>query len=109
MISGKNYIGQKASSEGNQRLVSFNPATGVTHSEDFVAATESELNDVVALAVDTFKAYREKSASERAAFLRSIADNIMALDQELVERAMAESGLPEARIKGERGRTCNQL
>ena len=33
----------------------------------------------------------------------------MSLDQELVERAMAETSLPEARIKGERGRTCNQL
>src|SRR5471032_3334060 len=27
----------------------------------------------------------------------------------LIERAMQESGLPQARLEGERGRTCNQL
>lgn len=109
MITGKNYIGQKPSSTGKQKLVSFNPATGETHSEDFVAATENEVEKAVALATNAFKSYREKSATERAAFLRAIADNIMALDQALVARAIAESGLPEGRIKGERGRTCNQL
>lgn len=109
MITGKNYIGQRAVSGGNQRLVSFNPASGETHNEDFVSATEEEVSEALGLATSAFKAYREKSSTERAAFLRTIADNIMALDQELVERAMAETGLPEARIKGERGRTCNQM
>ena len=37
------------------------------------------------------------------------AEKVMALGDELVERAMAETGLPEARIRGERGRTCGQL
>ena len=109
MITGKNYIGKTPVSGGNQRLISFNPATGQTHNEEFVAATEEEVNQALAQAKSVFKAYRKKSASERASFLRAIADNIMSLDQELVERAMAETSLPEARIKGERGRTCNQL
>lgn len=56
-----------------------------------------------------FKAYRKKSSTERANFLRAIAKNIMDLDHVLVERAMAETALPEGRIQGERGRTCNQL
>jgi len=109
MITGKNYIGKKAVSSGDQRLVSFNPATNESHGEDFVAAAENEVGEALALATSAFKAYREKSASERANFLRAIAQKIMDLDQELVERAMAETGLPEARIKGERGRTCNQM
>jgi alpha-ketoglutaric semialdehyde dehydrogenase len=109
MITGKNFIGSKQVSSGNKRLVSFNPANGETHQEGFVAATEQEVSEALALATSAFKPYREQSASKRAKFLRAIAQNIMDLDQELVERAMAETGLPEARIKGERGRTCNQL
>jgi len=38
-----------------------------------------------------------------------VAEQIMAIGDELVERAMLETGLPRARIEGERGRTCNQL
>jgi NADP-dependent aldehyde dehydrogenase len=33
----------------------------------------------------------------------------MLLGDELIERAMLESGLPRVRLEGERGRTCNQL
>ncbi|MEL7221046.1 MAG: aldehyde dehydrogenase (NADP(+)), partial [Bacteroidota bacterium] len=42
-------------------------------------------------------------------FLQTIADEIETLGDNLVSCAMAESGLPEGRIKGEIGRTCNQL
>ena len=109
MIIGKNYIGQQATSKGKRQLISRNPSTGESHKEVFTEATDDEISQALELAHHAFKTYREKSASVRARFLRSIADHIMALDQELVHRAMAETGLPEARIKGERGRTCNQL
>ncbi len=46
---------------------------------------------------------------ERAAFLRLAADKIDALGDTLTQRAMLESGLPEARLNGERGRTVGQL
>ncbi|HZX59310.1 MAG TPA: aldehyde dehydrogenase (NADP(+)), partial [Mucilaginibacter sp.] len=45
----------------------------------------------------------------KAAFLRDIANEIDAIGNELIERAMAESGLPQARLQGERGRTTGQL
>jgi len=109
MITGKNYIGQTGSSAGKQQLISFNPATRATHGEVFTTATTDEVSQAITLATKAYKAYRQKSAASRAEFLRTIAENIMALDMELVNRAMAETGLPEARIKGERGRTCNQL
>ena len=41
--------------------------------------------------------------------MEAIADEIMALGDPLIARACGESGLPEGRIQGERGRTCNQL
>ena len=46
------------------------------------------------------------SGKAKAEFLRAIADQIEAIGDSLVERATAETGLPEARILGERGRTC---
>ena len=45
----------------------------------------------------------------RAAFLEAIAEQIAALGDALIERAMAETGLPRARLEGERGRTIGQL
>jgi NADP-dependent aldehyde dehydrogenase len=46
---------------------------------------------------------------ERAAFLERIADEILAIGEPLIAAAMRESGLPRARLEGERGRTMGQL
>ena len=61
------------------------------------------------LAWAAFDAYRETSLEARAAFLEAIAQEIMNIGDALIERAMAESGLPRARLEGERGRTVGQL
>src|SRR5690606_3707207 len=50
-----------------------------------------------------------KSGKEKADFLDAIGDEINALGDELIRRAMQETGLPEARLTGERARTVNQL
>ena len=42
-------------------------------------------------------------------FLNAIADEILALDDTLVQMYCQETGLPEGRAKGERGRTIFQL
>lgn len=65
--------------------------------------------DVVQSAADAFVEYRKKSAEEKAGFLDQISEQILALGQELIQTACAESNLPEARITGERGRTIGQL
>ena len=48
-------------------------------------------------------------AAPKAAFLRAIADEIEALGDELINVYCEESGLPEGRARGERGRTLGQL
>ncbi|MES1196697.1 MAG: aldehyde dehydrogenase (NADP(+)), partial [Steroidobacter sp.] len=58
---------------------------------------------------EAFDTYRNLDGETRARFLETIADNIMGLGDELLERAHAETGLPLARLTGERGRTVNQL
>ena len=67
------------------------------------------MDQACALAWGAFDEFRETSVETRAAFLEVIAEQILALGDELLERAMAESGLPLARLTGERGRTVGQL
>ncbi|MGB3146497.1 MAG: aldehyde dehydrogenase (NADP(+)), partial [Paracoccaceae bacterium] len=56
-----------------------------------------------------FWTYGSKSRAERAAFLNAIADEIEARAEAITEIASAETGLPTARLVGERGRTTGQL
>ena len=61
------------------------------------------------LASQAFKTFRNTSGEQKAAFLNAIADEIMALDSELIATYCSETGLPEGRAMGERGRTVGQL
>lgn len=90
-------------------LQSTNPRTQKTIAEKFSITSETEMDHLVKEAYHAWKIYKNIPGSKKATFLRTIADEIEALGDTLVHRAMEESGLPEARIKGERGRTCNQL
>ncbi len=72
----------------------------------------SSLDDVAAAcaaADGAFDAYRSLTPERRAAFLEAIAEEILALGDALIECAHRESGLPVARLTGERGRTVGQL
>src|SRR6185369_3996638 len=60
-------------------------------------------------AAEAFQVYRKKSGLEKAAFLESIASEIVALGDELIDLCCKETALPKGRIEGERGRTVNQL
>ena len=61
------------------------------------------------LAQAAFATFRDITGAQRAAFLERIADEIAALGDELINRAHLETGLPPARLTGERARTMNQL
>lgn len=67
------------------------------------------VNDVMLQAAEAFKKYRKVSGKNKAIFLRAIAEEIEGLGTELIQTAMQEANLPEARLLGERGRTTSQL
>src|SRR6185295_3318349 len=69
----------------------------------------NEIDQVMRRAQDAFLEYRRISGAKKAAFLEAIASEIEALGPALIGKAMEETNLPEARLIGERGRTCNQL
>lgn len=72
-------------------------------------ATIPEVNELMEKAWAAFTVYRNYSRRERATLLRTIAEEIEALGDELLVTAGEETNLPEARLRNERGRTIFQL
>lgn len=108
-LNGNNLIGLRER-RGDQAIIrATNPATNEHLEPDYPGVTAGVVEEACQLADSAFRAYRQTAPEPRARFLESIAAHIEALGDQLVERAMAETGLPRARIEGERGRTCNQL
>ncbi|MEL0457368.1 aldehyde dehydrogenase (NADP(+)) [Flavobacteriaceae bacterium SZ-1-7] len=109
MITGKNHIGNKLSAKGTISHKTINPKLNIQNKTAFIEATSEEIEEAVTLANDAFRIYRKVSGEKKAKFLNAIAEEILALDQELIDTYTMESGLPEGRAIGERGRTIMQL
>src|SRR6201996_2455124 len=105
----RNLIGYNYQPENGTKFKAVDPALNVDLPGEFYAASIQEANTAMELADKAFTTYRTIDKSKKAAFLRSIADEILAIGDALIERAMSESGLPAARLQGERARTTNQL
>ena len=108
-LQGRSIIGRNFAQPSGNTFHGIRAATGERLEPAFHAAAEPDLNNAVNLASAAFLEYRALPRARRAEFLRAIADRIEALGDPLVERVVAESALPEARVRGERARTCNQL
>ncbi len=67
------------------------------------------IDKVMEQAQTAFTEYRKVAGTAKTVFLEAIASEIEALGAVLIQQAMEETSLPEARLAGERGRTCNQL
>ena len=92
--------------DGNGTFTS-SPAHGSAH--DFAVGTVELVNKAAEAAEDAFLSYGYSSRAERATFLRAIADEIEARADAITEIGTQETGLPVARLQGERGRTTGQL
>jgi NADP-dependent aldehyde dehydrogenase len=109
MITGKNIIGYELSSLGSNTAHSYNAISGQSLSGDFVEANSAEIELAMRKSQSAFLQFKNTSGKQRALFLRAIVEEITALGDDLIQRCMAETGLPEARFKGERARTIFQL
>jgi NADP-dependent aldehyde dehydrogenase len=109
MELGKNHIGFTYTATGGKTFTTFNPKLNQANDITFNEATSEEIDAAVELASEAFDAYKNTSSKERAQFLNAIADEILALDDTLIQMYCQETGLPEGRAKGERGRTVFQL
>jgi alpha-ketoglutaric semialdehyde dehydrogenase len=104
-----NLIGYQYKKSEGKPFKAVDPSSGAELPGDFYAASLADVDSALNLAEKAADIYRYTDKKTKAAFLRSIAAEINAIGDELIERAMAESGLPQARLQGERGRTMGQL
>ena len=92
---------------GSDNSFSNEPVSG--EADQFAVGTVELVNRAVEQAEAAFASYSALPRSERATFLRAIADEIDGRGDAITETGMKETGLPEARLIGERGRTAGQL
>ena len=108
-LTGRSIIGNRRGNDHGANLYGLNPATREKLEPAYSPASIDEVNEAAELASRAFVKYGRLSGRARGAFLRTIAREIEAIADQLVERATAETGLPAARIQGETARTCHQL
>lgn len=91
------------------KVVVHNPKTGEALEGQFETNSLQDLSGAVKNSEEAFHIYRKVTPGRKAQFLEAIGEEIVNLGDQLIERAVAETGLPEGRVIGERGRTVNQL
>ena len=96
-ITGEMLIGASAVRGTQGDIHGIHPATGETLQPAFGGGGAAEVERACALAAAAFDTFRETTPEQRATFLEAAAQAILDLGDELVERAVAESGLPRGR------------
>ena len=105
MTSGKHLIAGKWIA--GDRTFQNNVLVG--EASNFSVGTPAHINAACEAAEEAFASYGWLSDAERAIFLRVIADEIDARGDAITAIGTAETGLPAARLEGERGRTSGQI
>ena len=108
-LTGELLIGGSAVRGSAKAFRATEAASGESLEPAFTGATKYDVERAAALAWEAFPIYRETSLEKRASFLEAIAQNVLDIGEELIVRAMAETGLPRGRLEGERVRTVGQL
>ena len=92
---------------GGDETFANEPVSGAA--DEFAKGTVELVDQAAKAAEEAFWSYGYSNASVRAAFLREIANQIDLRGDDITAMGVKETGLPEARLVGERGRTTGQL
>ncbi|TRD15558.1 aldehyde dehydrogenase (NADP(+)) [Palleronia caenipelagi] len=92
---------------GTEQTFTSAPANGPVHV--FSVGTADLVDQAARAAEDAFWTYGYMTRAARADFLDAIAEEIEARAEAITEIGCQETGLPEVRLNGERGRTTGQL
>ncbi|HEY8993641.1 MAG TPA: aldehyde dehydrogenase (NADP(+)) [Lacunisphaera sp.] len=106
---GGSLIGFGSSGTGGATFKAFDPARNTPLEPSFISATVGDVDRAAELAAMAAPVLARLSGVARGKFLRAIAANLETKTDDLVARAMQETGLPEPRLKGEVARTAGQL
>ena len=109
-LKGVSLIGGKNGAKAGGGFRAMSPATGESLEPEFFSATVDDVDDAAHAAHEAFTAYGALNGRERARFLRSIADGLEGVPEELAARAQQESALPaQPRLQGEVKRAATQF
>lgn len=107
--TGTMLLGSQDVRGGEGEVRAVDPRTGHELEPSFGLGGTTEVDRAANLAWDAFATLRATSAETRAALLDAIATEVEGLGDDLVHRVIAETGIVEARVRGELARTVNQL
>lgn len=108
-LFGTSFIGDSRSIGKEPCGHAVQPGTGLALEPTYLSATPEEVERAATLAAAAFPVYSNLPGNVRAEFLRTIAREIEVVGDDLAERGPLETGLPEARLRGETARTTGQL
>ena len=108
-ITGELMIGATLTRGTGAAFRAIEAATGEEFGPCFYEADAAQVARACVLAAEAALPFEEAGSGARASFLEAIADAILDLGDELLDCAVAETGLLRGRIEGERGRTVGQL
>jgi NADP-dependent aldehyde dehydrogenase len=108
-ITGHNLVGGEELKGAGPAFNGIDATTGESLEPRFHEASPADIGRAALAAENAFLDYRRAKPAVRAAFLRAMADALIALGDTLIERASLETALPPDRLTGERTRTVNQL
>lgn len=108
-LHGRNLIAGEALGESGDTFRAACADTGEELDVVFHVASEEEIHRACRAAECALAEADDDNYAQVEKLLNLSADYIEELGDELIERCMKETGLPAARLQGERGRTCGQL
>ena len=108
-LTGHSLIAGRPLAGHGKTTFGVNPATNEKLEPAYSLLTEKQLTEATVAAAEAFASFSTLDPETHARFLEAIADNIEAIGEELIIRACLETGLPAARLQGERARTTGQL
>lgn len=92
---------------GNDETFANMPVDG--NADHFAIGTAGHIDQAALAAEQAFGSFAKISRTDRAEFLRSIADEIGKQGDRITELGTRETGLPATRLEGERARTVGQI
>jgi 2,5-dioxopentanoate dehydrogenase len=107
--SGKNVIGYSLKAAGNRFFFGVNPDAEEEIPNQFIQATEKEVNETCELAQKAFPVYSSLVLEKRLKFISAIVAEIHHHFDSLCELMVLETGLPADRAKTELNRSIYQF
>jgi NADP-dependent aldehyde dehydrogenase len=108
-LRGVHFVAGDEDTTGGEPFHAIDPLTGEALAPGYREATAEQIDRAGDAAAAAKLPFLATPPARRAELLRRIADGLVDLGDELVQRVTAETALPTPRVQNERGRTVLQL